>query len=304
MSYTSLVKQEIMSLSLQNNPALSSRFQGICLFSLKYHRNLNGQYVTFTSYNYQYIMYIIQVVNFLYRLHHDHLEVKTNPLTRHRRYTISYRDDLGVILQDNQAFEPLSISDVNNLDEQVRKEIMVGAFLAHGTLCDPHHQNYHLEFTSERKNPTLFLQAIINSFNLNSKIIDRRGKYMLYLKSSVNIKSFLYLIGAMNTYLELETFLTTAEFRTKIKRQNNIGIANNLRAMENANEEMNWIDYIHTQQIQLPEKLEQVAKLREQFPEETLGELCDLYRQLYGQGVSRSTLSRRLNELKTYCTGL
>ena len=61
---------------------------------------------------------------------------------------------------------------------------MRGAFLAGGSISDPE-KTYHIELTSRFPSLARKLKEMINSYNLNSKIIKRKGYYVVYLKEGI-----------------------------------------------------------------------------------------------------------------------
>ena len=72
----------------------------------------------------------------------------------------------------------------------VRRAYLAGAFLSCGSVNNPETSNYHLEMSFNEEEFAQFIADLINRFELNAKIIKRRNKYVVYLKSSEKIGDF------------------------------------------------------------------------------------------------------------------
>ena len=66
---------------------------------------------------------------------------------------------------------------------------LAGAFLSCGSVNNPETSNYHLEMSFNEEEFAQFIADLINRFELNAKIIKRRNKYVVYLKSSEKIRA-------------------------------------------------------------------------------------------------------------------
>ena len=74
--------------------------------------------------------------------------------------------------------------------ECCKRAFLAGVFLASGSVNNPETSNYHLELSVNEEEYALFIQKLINRFHLNAKLIKRRNKYIIYLKSSEKIGDF------------------------------------------------------------------------------------------------------------------
>ena len=104
-------------------------------------------------------------------------------------------DDLCIV-KDNKYFSiPLEyiISD----DDLIRAYLR-GLFLVTGSINDPKTSRYHLEFLVDNIDYAEFISKLLNENDLNSKIIKREKKYMIYIKEAEKISDFLRIIKAYN----------------------------------------------------------------------------------------------------------
>ena len=76
------------------------------------------------------------------------------------------------------------------LKRNVVQELFSRAFLSCGSVNNPETSNYHLEMSFNEEEFAQFIADLINRFELNAKIIKRRNKYVVYLKSSEKIGDF------------------------------------------------------------------------------------------------------------------
>ena len=59
-----------------------------------------------------------------------------------------------------------------------------GVFLASGSINDPKTSRYHMEMLVDRPSEAVFVQKILNIFDMNAKILNRGKGYMVYLKEA------------------------------------------------------------------------------------------------------------------------
>ena len=86
----------------------------------------------------------------------------------------------------------LSISDGHLILNSVPKEYIVddgenksaylrGAFLASGSINDPKTSRYHQEITVDDESLAEFIKELMNSYDLNAKVIRRKKKDTLFI---------------------------------------------------------------------------------------------------------------------------
>ena len=94
---------------------------------------------------------------------------------------LSLMDGLGFhIIPDKKIFQK----------ECCIRAYLAGAFLACGSVNNPETSNYHLEMRFAEEEYANFIAQLMNNFELNAKIIKRRNRYVVYLKSSEKIGDF------------------------------------------------------------------------------------------------------------------
>ena len=123
----------------------------------------------------------------------------------------------------------------------------------------------------------------------------RSGSFVTYFKQSEHIEDFLTLIGAPVAAMEIMTAKMEKDLRNSVNRRLNCDNANLDKAVEAAQEQMEAIRRLRSSERleQLPEKLQETARLREQNPELTLSELA----LEFTPPVTKSCLNHRLRKL-------
>ena len=88
-------------------------------------------------------------------------------------------------------------------NEEIRAYLR-GSFLATGSINDPKTSRYHMELLIEYPDEAVFIQKLLNIFDLNAKILNREKGYMIYIKEAEKISDFIKIIGANNAVLYYE----------------------------------------------------------------------------------------------------
>ncbi|MFQ6792585.1 DNA-binding protein WhiA [Thomasclavelia sp.] len=176
---------------------------------------------------------------------------------------------------------------------------LAGAFLSSGSVNNPETSNYHLEMSFNEEEYAKFIANLINSFELNAKIIKRRNKYVVYLKSSEKIGDFLRAIGASQSVMSFESTRIDRNMSNTVNRWNNCDIANEVKTLASANKQLQDIETIEMFMglEMLDEKTRNVALLRKENPDYSLNELTEAYFNKTGETISRSGLHHQFKKI-------
>lgn len=186
------------------------------------------------------------------------------------------------------------IVDIDIENEEVKKAVVRGAFLASGSLNEPN-KKYHLELLFSTKENANYVFYILENFNVECKIIRRKDKYCLYIKDGEEISKFLALIGAKKAVLKYEDIRILREMRSNVNRIVNCETANINKTINVAINQIQDIKYLKEKKKfeSLPENLKEIAKLREENPESSLAELGKLLKIPIG----KSGVNHRLKKI-------
>jgi DNA-binding protein WhiA len=176
---------------------------------------------------------------------------------------------------------------------------LAGAFLACGSVNNPETSNYHLEMSFAEEEYANFIAQLMNNFELNAKIIKRRNRYVVYLKSSEKIGDFLRAMGASRSVMNFESTRIDRNMSNTVNRWNNCDIANEIKSLASANkqiDDINIVDMFMGLEM-LDEKTRSVALIRRKYPEMSLNELAQVYYEETGQTISKSGLHHRFKKI-------
>ena len=152
------------------------------------------------------------------------------------------------ILDDLQLMDGLGVSKIPSdtllKDTMTKRAYLAGIFLAGGSVNNPDTSNYHLEMSVLSSTHARFIQELTNEYDLNAKIIKRRNKYVVYLKSAEKIGDFLRAIGAAQSVLDFEMTRIDRSMANTVNRWNNCDIANEMKAMSAAEKQIEDIAYV------------------------------------------------------------
>lgn len=300
MSFATDVKNEIsdLRLSKSENIAELSAF-------IRNNGHISAEVILLYTENMMIAKRIYTIVKNIYGIH-CHMTTRQNvAFNKNNVYYIEIKEKIDIILQD------LSVNDSegNFLDtpkeyiigsEEEMKAYIRGVFLAKGSINDPQTSQYHLEFLIDKKFESVFLQRLLNNFDLNSKILLRDTKYMVYLKEAEKIADFLKLIKAFKSVLYYENVRVLREQKNITNRLNNCEQANTEKVIATCNNQLKDIEDIETIigiDI-LDDKLKLVAEYRKKYPESSLLELSEIISLETQTPITKSGLNHRFRKIK------
>ena len=206
--------------------------------------------------------------------------------------------DLGILDENNRRL-PIVPEYIVGANEEIRAYIR-GAFFASGSVSDPKVSRYHFELLTQFKEEAVFLQKLLNLFDLNAKILSREKGYMIYIKESEKISDLLKLIGANNAVMYYENVRIYRDQKNKTNRLNNMEQANTDRAYETANEQLKQIEIIEENDgINLLDDRAKIAlEYRKKYPESSMKELAEIITEETGKHLSKSGINHRFRKIK------
>ena len=174
------------------------------------------------------------------------------------------------------------------------KGLIREAFLQSGSISDPE-KFYHFEIVFTTFEEALQMKQLMESFNLDGKIVERKGHYIVYLKEGAQIADMLRIMEAPMALMEFENIRILKEMRNSINRQVNCEAANLGKTISAAVKQVEDIKYIcSTVGLEgVPKGLAEIARKRLEYPEAPLKELGELMDPPLG----KSGVNHRLKKL-------
>lgn len=167
-----------------------------------------------------------------------------------------------------------------------------GAFLGAGsfTVGD---NGYHLEICVSTTAYAEALSELLLTCNVQSKVTERKGKAVVYVKDSAAISDFLAFTGATGAVIRLNELMVMREVSALSSRRRNCDVANLDKQVNAQVRQCAAIEkIISTVGLDsLPTKLKETADARITHRETPLKELSELL------NISKSGLSHRLNKI-------
>jgi DNA-binding protein WhiA len=166
-----------------------------------------------------------------------------------------------------------------------------GAFLGCGSVSDSGGYHFELAFS----NPVIAsdMQKLLERFDVSARGIQRKDKFVVYLKDAESVSDALALVGASKAVLKLNSEFASRQVIKSTQRTINCDMANIDKTVRSSALQTEAIELLRKNGTfaQLDDKLKEAAILRESAPESTLSELAD------AQGISKSGLRHRLNRI-------
>ncbi|MCU7211549.1 DNA-binding protein WhiA [Turicibacter sanguinis] len=302
MSFASETKKELVQIQSDDCCAKAElsaliRMNGVISLSNK------GLVLDFATENAAIARRTLQLIKQLFDTEVDLLSRKKMQLKKNNVYIIrikkNARDiatELG-IMSESVGFVLGIAKDLVEYD-CCKRAYMRGAFLAGGSVNNPETSSYHFEISTLDQELAEDLKDLANVFNLNARVLQRKKGYIMYIKEAEKISDFLRVIEAYNAVLNFEDVRIFRDIRNSENRLNNCEIANETKTIVAAQRQIDnieLIDFVYGIDS-LPERLQHVAKLRLEFPEENLNYLSDISNER-GFKLTKSGINHRMRKL-------
>lgn len=218
-------------------------------------------------------------------------------------YILTVKNKLDEIMEDlsikkNGVYQNIPGEYIVDDDELVRAYLR-GLFLVAGSINDPKTSRYHLEFLVDNLEYAKFITSLMNGMNLNSKIISREKKYMVYIKEAEKISDFLRVIKAYNGVMYYEDIRIYRDHKNMTNRLNNCEQANMDKIFFTANNQLRDIDRLREYDLMdlIDDKIKIVIEYREKYPEASLSELSSVMER-DGIKITKSGLNHRFRKIR------
>lgn len=198
------------------------------------------------------------------------------------------------ILQDLKVMKNLKLMPLRSLiNEENLKYFLVGCFLATGSVNSPSSKSYFLEMAfAEEDDANRVKEALLGLGEFTVKVIQRRDKWIVYLKRSSEIAVFLSFLGSTNSMLNYENVRATKDLMNNENRLDICAAYNYSRSLKTGKQNLEDIHHllsIHSLSFFDP-KTQAVIKARLEHHDASFGELADIV-SANGIQISKSGIS-------------
>ena len=298
MSFTSIVKNEVSKLETIDSENISE------LSALVRNIGTYGDSIKITTENASVARRIYALVKDIYDISSKVSVRKGYNFNRNLFYVLEIKQKCDLILNDLSILdEGIYLSVPKNYvvdDSELTRAYLLGLFLAVGSVNDPKKSRYHLEFLVDDEEYAKFISSLLNRFDLNSKVLKRDLKYMIYVKEAEKIGDFLRIIDASNAVMYYEDIRIYRDHKNMTNRLNNCEQANVDKMIHTAREQIKEIELLEKADVfeLLDEKVKEVAYYRKKYPEVSLTELSEIISMETGVTITKSGLHHRFKKIK------
>ncbi|MBR0397450.1 MAG: DNA-binding protein WhiA [Eubacterium sp.] len=175
-----------------------------------------------------------------------------------------------------------------------RRAFLRGAFLVAGSISDPN-RSYHCEIVCGDEAAAQALEAVLADLQISARTARRKTHFIVYIKESSDLADIIGLMGARVALMEYENIRILKEMRENVNRKVNCETANINKTVSAAVRQIEDIRLIERTIgfRSLPKGLDEMARVRLQYPEATLQELG----QKMNPQVGKSGVNHRLRKL-------
>ena len=299
MSYTTKIKEEISQIKNTKSESIAE-LSGFLRNNATYSNGI----LTLTSENEETIKCIKNFFKDLYQLTIEEKIINNLNFSKKDLFCLTLNNS-NTILQDlgylNEFGQILSSPPtyIVGANEEIRAYLR-GVFLCVGSINDPKTSRYHMELLINMPEEAVFIQKLLNIFDLNAKILNRDKGYMIYIKEAEKISDYLKILGANNAVLYFEDVRIYREQKNNTNRLNNCEQANMDRIIQTATTQLEEIEIIEKYESLdlLDEKTKETLEYRKKYPEASLKELAEIISLETGKTITKSGLNHRLRKIK------
>ncbi|APS42468.1 Cytoplasmic hypothetical protein [Weissella jogaejeotgali] len=300
MSFASDVKKELTTLEISNPDNAKAELSA--LLRMNGSLGLKNQHFTLNvqTENAATARRILGLLQKFYRLPSEISVRRQMKLKKNNLYVVRITKGVNELLDDLHIFEGFellpTVPDEWLEPEGKARSYLRGAFLAAGSVNNPETSRYHLEIYSLYEEQATQLSNLMNRFDLNAKVVERRSGFIVYLKEAEKIGDMMKVIGATNAMFRMEDIRIIRDMRNSVNRLVNAENANLDKTVNASQKQIDDILFLD-EEIGLgrfPEKLREIAEVRLAHREDPLSALG---RYVPSGEISKSGVNHRLRKL-------
>ena len=299
MSFTSIVKTEISKLTFGKAEIISE------LSAILKNIGVIDKTIKITTENASLARKIFSEIKEMYNVSSKITVRRGYNFNKTYLYILDVHDKINDIIIDLDLEHSIPSSYLVD-DISLKKAYLRGIFLSTGSINDPKKARYHLEFVVDSEEYANFISSLLNEFFLNSKVIKRENKYMIYIKEAEKIGDFLRITNATNALLYYEDIRIYRENKNMTNRLNNCEQANVDKTIMAASNQIKDIEFIKEKDAYdlLDDKLKTLVDYRIKYPDVSLQELSDIMSHELNTKITKSGLNHRFTRLKEFANKL
>ena len=293
MSFTSVVKNELSKIDL-------TKLEYITYLSaiIKNNSQITDDYVKISTEN---ASVARQLFNGMKKVYNINMKITVRHGYNYNKnyiYILEFKDKKNIIINDLCLNIDIP-KDYIISDDLLIRMYLRGVFIACGSINDPKKSRYHLEFIVDDLDYSRFIQNLLNKYNLNSKVLKRENRYMIYIKEAEKIGDFLRMINAIQALFYFEDIRIYWDHKNMTNRLNNCEQANVDKIIETASKQVKDIELIESigGMDLLDDKTKIAATYRLKYKEASLTELSEIISIETNNNITKSGLHHRFTKI-------
>ena len=289
MTFSARLKEEIAAIPINT---LEARVELAAL--LKFDGRLENNKITLTLENASVARRIYKHIKEIFNI-----DVKVT-VRNQKRFRIKQIYILEINEKIELVKELLNIKSEYLETNEDKISFVRGAFLASGSISDPSTSGYHLEFVFQKLSDAKIVDGILKSFNLDSKVLKRSNRYMVYIKSAEEISDVIKLLGAINSLFYFEDIRIYRDHKNMVNRLNNCEIANQEKSLTTGMRQVEDINYLIDNDLfdLLDDNIKLVANYRLKYPESSYLELAEIISLETDYKIGKSGINHNFIKIK------
>ena len=300
MSFTTKIKEEISKLEVDNSEYIAEMSAFV-----RNNASVDKNIIYLTTENSSIVKRLLKLFKEIYEVKLKIETTKNINLSKKTLYLLKVEERVDFILKalnyyddNNNYLERPNDYIIDSIEEQ--RAYIRGVFLSQGSVNDPKTSRYHMELLIDKPEEAIFVQKVLNNFDMNAKLLNRDKGYMVYLKESEKISDFLKLIKAYNAVMYYENIRAYRDNKNKTNRLNNCEQANTDKIIETATKQVKDIEMLdkYIGIDLLDDKTKEACIYRLKYPEASLLELSNIISLETGKKITKSGLNHRFRKIK------
>lgn len=294
MSFTGIVKNELSKLEIDKLEA-TSELSAI----LRNNAIITSKEIKITTENSSVARHIFNYIKELYNISPKITVRHGYNYNKNYIYILEITQKIELIKKDLSLNTNIPANYIVDDDVLIRTYLR-GVFIATGSINDPKKSRYHLEFLVDNLEYAEFIKEKLNMYYLNSKVIKRETKFMIYIKEAEKIGDFLRMINAIQALLYYEDIRIYRDHKNMTNRLNNCEQANVDKIIETASKQVQDIELINSiGGIDLLDDKTKIAAIyRLKYKEASLTELSNIISIETQTPITKSGLHHRFTKIK------
>lgn len=276
MSFSGSVKEELLHHISKSRHCQLAELAAFLSFSGKVQHGEDRDFLSFESENEELVRKYFTLAKKTYNIKTSISNIEESEITK------------------NLFHEDLTVKNSYIQNACCKRAFIRGAFLTSGSMSDPE-KSYHFEIVCNHENSAMQLRDIINSFDMEAKIVQRKKSQVVYLKEGEQIVDILNVMEAPVALMNFENVRILKEMRNSVNRQVNCETANIHKTVSAAVKQIEDIEYLKKKVglEHLPLQLREMAYIRLEYPDAPLKELGTYLEP----PVGKSGVNHRLRKL-------